>query len=654
MSGVKALERKLGFHCRLGTSERTKQTTKKVLSLIKTIDRLTASYWSTTEATLRQSDVFCSDVNAVFDRFGHSIWPAGDRKSIEWLALAEEDNLMGDYPRDLFCNDERDQSILRSTFYDFVIAKCRTERVTRLRLSQNEANSTNGMLSHPDESDEDGNEASNNTIPDEPSNVTPAPDDDTSNDPDYQPFPRTSEPNPSPRNVNGRGHGRQHKPKTSQARSSRRLSRCHWQHSARDENNEETQSWTGNSSVGTSRHLKRRRQPSKPPPVTAPTANMSRRTATRSIVTLKVDPQKLSALLRGAHSDPTIPGNTNEVRIKNEVGPDKLAAECGTMRKASRPEVLLELKITTSPVIDLTDETPESLGESDQTAVAVDAGGQATIVPPTPVSLVQNLTPTASVGGQASSQIHSVQPAASELDTIAVFPTRLEELIADSLGAVVTGEASHANVVDAYEEQRNEPRPTDPERCMPRQAVGTASNDEEDSFSSTPPPPNVHSRDTNEPTATAQMLQPEPLDDRERPRENDDSREQGVHHADQTRLRGAGGQLASPVSTGAESGHRVAGQVADESQQKHLLSTMEQRVRQLQAAKRQYLQAEQSVKAREGQSRAQLDAMSRWIEREEAELRDAYQELERRSQTAARMTEAVEAMKRILQASSST
>ncbi|KAI7227332.1 hypothetical protein KC330_g8460 [Hortaea werneckii] len=292
---------------------------------------------------------------------------------------------------------------------------------------------------------------------------------------------------------------------------------------------------------------------------------MSRKTANRSIVTLKVDPHKLSALLRGAHSNPATPGNANEVRIKNEVGPDKMAAACGTMRKASRPEVLLELKTTTSPVIDLTDETPHSLGGSVQSAAAGDAERAAT-VPPTPVSLVQNLTPTASVGGQSSSQIHSVQPGGLEQDTIAVFPTRLEKLMADSLGAVVGGEASHANVVDASEEQSNEPRRTDLEVCMPRRIVGTANNDEdEDLYSSTPPPPNVHSRDTTQPTATAQMLQPEPLDDRERPRENDDSREQGVHHADQTRLRGATEQLASPVSTGAESRHRVASQVADES-----------------------------------------------------------------------------------------
>lgn len=111
MDGVKVLERKLGFHRRLEKFERTKQTSSEVLSLTKTIDGLTASYWSTTEATLRQSDVFRSNVNAVFDRFGHLVWPSGNRKSIEWLALAEEDDLKGDYPRDLFCHDEYDQSM---------------------------------------------------------------------------------------------------------------------------------------------------------------------------------------------------------------------------------------------------------------------------------------------------------------------------------------------------------------------------------------------------------------------------------------------------------------------------------------------------------------------------------------------------------------
>lgn len=92
MEGIKVLERKLGFHRRLEKFERTKQTSSNVLSLTKTIDGLTASYWSTTEATLRQSDIFRSKVKAVSDRFGHSIWPAGNRISIEWLALAEVDN----------------------------------------------------------------------------------------------------------------------------------------------------------------------------------------------------------------------------------------------------------------------------------------------------------------------------------------------------------------------------------------------------------------------------------------------------------------------------------------------------------------------------------------------------------------------------------
>lgn len=76
-----------------------------------------------------------------------------------------------------------------------------------------------------------------------------------------------------------------------------------------------------------------------------------------------MDPQKLSALMKGYHSDPTISSKGNDTRIKNEVGPDRMAAASGTMRKASRSDVLLELKTATSPIIDLTDETLGSLGE---------------------------------------------------------------------------------------------------------------------------------------------------------------------------------------------------------------------------------------------------------------------------------------------------
>lgn len=111
MEGVKVLERKLGFHRRLEKFERTKQTSSNVLSLTKTIDGLTARYWRTTEAVLRQSSGFRSDVNAVLDRYGHRIWLAGDPKSRDWLVSAEEENLDGLYPRDLFYHDEADQSM---------------------------------------------------------------------------------------------------------------------------------------------------------------------------------------------------------------------------------------------------------------------------------------------------------------------------------------------------------------------------------------------------------------------------------------------------------------------------------------------------------------------------------------------------------------
>lgn len=509
-----------------------------------------------------------------------------------------------------------------------MIAKCRTERVTRLRQSGNE------RLCEPDESGEDGNEASNSTIPDERSDETPAPDDYTSNDPDYQPCRRSSEPNPSPGDGNGHGLGHQPDPETPRARSSKRPSRHHGQNHPEDDCNGETRAWTVDPSAATSSPLKRRRQSREPTPMTAPTADMSRR-----IITLKVDPRKLSALLRGDHRHPAIPGNASEMTIKEEGDPNEKTAASGTMRKKTRPEVLLELKTTTSPIIDLTDETPDGLDEVVQSAVAVDMGRGATM-PPTPVSLVQSLTTSADLGHQSSSQTLSVQPVAQEQDTIAVTNFRLDKRIADSLGAVVTGEASYANVVDGSKDQSNEPRSTDPEQCMSGRIVGTASNDDdEDLYSSTPPPPNMHSHDIIEPTATAPMLLPGTISSDERPRADDSSREQDGHQAEETRLRDAGGQLASPVSTGAESGHGAASLVADESRHADPLRSIdiEQMVQDDAAMKERVRQMRQKLREQERTLREEREAASRRT----VERAREFEQLERQSQYMARQTEAV-------------
>lgn len=105
--GVKTLERRLGFVHQLGTFKSTKQREDKVLKFVTEIDRLAAKYCTMTEATIRHLDEFTLDVNAVFDKFGHFIWPAGDRRSVQWLV--EGRNWNKDYPRDLYCHDQDDQ-----------------------------------------------------------------------------------------------------------------------------------------------------------------------------------------------------------------------------------------------------------------------------------------------------------------------------------------------------------------------------------------------------------------------------------------------------------------------------------------------------------------------------------------------------------------
>lgn len=348
-----------------------------------------------------------------------------------------------------------------------------------------------------------------------------------------------------------------------------------------------------------------------------------------------MDSQKFKALLSGGQSSPAISGDSSETTIKEEVVKNTVPSPAAFNHCANSP-----------PVIDLTSETPDILSQVVQSAVAMDAG-RASTVPPVPASLARNPTMAANVGHQSES--NSVQPAASEMDTIAVATGRLGKRIADSLGAVVGGEASHADF-GASEEQCNEPRPADFERCMSRQTVGATSDDddedsdsssgddEEDLYSSTPPPPNVPSRDTTAPTATAHMLQPEPLGDRDRPSKDGSAREQDGYQADQTRLGGAGGQLASPVSTGAESRHRVASQVADESQHADSLSShIEQMVKDDAAIKEGFRRIRQKLREQERTLREEGDAASRRI----AERAREYEQLERQSQDVARQTEAV-------------
>lgn len=113
MEGVKTLENRLGFVHQLGTFKSTKQRDGNVLRLVTEIDRLTAKYWSMTEAVIRHLDEFTSDVNAVFDELGHFIWPAGNRRSVEWLV--EGRNGDKHCPRDLYSHDEDDQRKLVSS-----------------------------------------------------------------------------------------------------------------------------------------------------------------------------------------------------------------------------------------------------------------------------------------------------------------------------------------------------------------------------------------------------------------------------------------------------------------------------------------------------------------------------------------------------------
>ncbi|KAI7200214.1 hypothetical protein KC343_g10428 [Hortaea werneckii] len=665
MDGVTFLARKLGFRNRLGRygkNRSTKQKNQTVLDLMNAIDRLTARYWFTTEAALRQSSGFRSEVNDVLDSFGHRIWPAGDRKSGDWLVSAEEENLEGDYSRDLFYHDEGDQSIIRSTFYELIMAKCRSARVSRHRQSGNK------RLSEPNESDEEGSQIAYDIASEESSCATPSSNEDTFDDPDFQPFAGSSRLYSSPVNDAENILGRRQNPKAWRARSSPPLAQRHRRSHLEDDCNIDTSAWAREPSVGNTSRLKRRRDPSAEfTAPTIPTADMSRR-----ILTFRVNPQSLSALLSGAQSDSTTSSITNGTRIKNEaessIGTDVVVRGFDNTQKAKRHEVLFELNTKGLPEVDLTDETPDSPGEVVQSSVAMDAG-RAAIVSPSPAILAWNPTMAVNAGHQSSpSQSDPTHPRtaptgarrrtpasparavpdpspqgclrAPEQNTIAVSAVQLGERIANSLYASVTGEASHATHADveASEERGNEPRLGDAERCRPRQAVGTASSDDEDFYSRTPPPFEMHRRNTNQRTATAGMSQPRAIGDDERSRGYDTAREQMGLQADETRLRGAGGHLASPVSTGAESGHRAASQVADESRHADPLSCrLQQMIRDAEAREERVRQIRQKLREQGRTFREEEDAASRRI----AELDHEIQQLERDSQDLDRHTEAV-------------
>ncbi|KAI6788841.1 hypothetical protein KC363_g8325 [Hortaea werneckii] len=262
--------------------------------------------------------------------------------------------------------------------------------------------------------------------------------------------------------------------------------------------------------------------------------------------------------------------------------------------------------------------------------------GQAGTVPSVPASLVWNPTVAANVGHQPWSRSNSARPAASEVDTIAVSTGRLGERVADSLGAVVPGEASNANV-GASEEQGNEPRPTNPEPYLPQQPIATASNDDEEDLYSATPPPDMHSRDTVQPIATASMWQPDTIGDHEWSTGDGISQGPVGLQADETRLRGASGQLASPMFTGPESG-QPASQVADESRHADTLSShIEQMAKDNADIEERIRQMRQKLREQERTLREEGDAASRRI----AERARECQQLERQLQDVARQTKAM-------------
>lgn len=106
--GVRILEMRLGF---VGQIRALKKSTKSrndtISKLLTEIDILTEKYRSMTVARIRQSDEFTSDVNAAFDKVGHLVWPAGNRRSVEWLVEGRPCNQY--YSRDLFCHKQDDQ-----------------------------------------------------------------------------------------------------------------------------------------------------------------------------------------------------------------------------------------------------------------------------------------------------------------------------------------------------------------------------------------------------------------------------------------------------------------------------------------------------------------------------------------------------------------
>lgn len=546
------------------------------------------------------------------------------------------------------------------------MAKCRSTRVSKLRQSANK------WLSEPNESDEEGSHTTHDSASEESSCATPSSIEDTFDDPNFQPFAGSSRLYSSPENDAGNILGRRQNSKEWRARSSSPLARRHRRSHLEDDCNSDKRAWAREPSIGNTSRLKRRREPSAEfTGPTIPTADMSRR-----ILTFRVNPQSLSALLSTSQGNSTSSSITSGTGIKNEaessIGTDVVLPEFDNSQKAKRQEVLFALNTKGLPVVDLTDETPDSPGETVQSAVAMDAG-RAAIVPPLPASLAWNPTMAVNVGHQSSpSQSDSIHPRtaptgarrrtptsparaapgphpqgylrAPEQNTNAVFTAQLGERIANSLCAVVTGEASHATHADveASEEQCNEPRLTNPERYRPRQAVGTASGDDEDLYSSTPPPSKVHrrdnKRDTDQRTATAGMSQPGTIGDDERSRGYDIARERMGLQADETRLRGASGHLASPVFTGAESGHRAASQVADESRHADPLSCrLEQMIRDAEAREERVRQIRQKLREQGRTFREEEDAASRRM----AELDQEIQQLERDSQDLDRHTEAV-------------
>ncbi|KAH9840491.1 hypothetical protein Tdes44962_MAKER01691 [Teratosphaeria destructans] len=135
---VLSSEKALGFRYKRGISLQRpvdKLLPPPVLEVEQQVDRIKHRYVKERglgDRDLDEDKELAAEIENLFHAVGPQLWP-DDRTPavVPWLVDADEDDLDGHYPRNLFYNSAADNELMSTRFHDMVIAKCRRFRANQ-------------------------------------------------------------------------------------------------------------------------------------------------------------------------------------------------------------------------------------------------------------------------------------------------------------------------------------------------------------------------------------------------------------------------------------------------------------------------------------------------------------------------------------------